>query len=335
MSLVRVALLLSALSSLLASCIFFGSLDEDRMKELDQAPADSTLTGTWLADSFSYDLVREHYGDSLPILSLEFLQQGGMRFDNAPDLIATPDGRPLNGSIGTLNGSWRVERDGGTWCLELSYGPCEMFRSGARKNALLRSMDGQPVIIMFIGDPDQGDRLLFRKQKPDPPATTPHGPTVFLPLEYDNTFPFNKARRIEIFSYPVRYTWDTVRIDGETHINNELIDGKGRVTLPKKRIKDHIVLDQSQTRRLFSVFCNEPCPEEDKMVAACYDPRHAIIFFDDKGLAFAHVEVCLSCLQTRSTEGIPIQDFCLAKVNALQQLFKDCGAKYFGGPEDW
>lgn len=322
-------------TAFLGACMF-GPLDESRVKHLVEAPSDSMLVGRWLADSFSTTLVGQHYDDSAPEMAIEFVARGSVRFEYAPDFIFSGDGQPLRTRLETLDGSWRTGRDGDGWGLELSFDSSQTFPTGANAHALLRKMDGEPVIIIFIGDPDSGDRLLFRRQTVEEYRTGAHiAPTSHVDLIYERTFPFDQSDRIEILSYPVRFTWDTVRAGENTYINDELIAPNGRVRLPKVKIKDRVRLDREQRARLFDALCNKPCAEDEKMVAACYDPRHAVIFYDRQGKAIAFLELCLECYQKRHTEGIPVQDLCAAKVNSLHQLFQDFGVTYFGGPEDW
>ncbi len=157
----------------------------------------------------------------------------------------------------------------------------------------------------------------------------------FVPVAYATTFPFSTAERVELISFPNRYGWDTVAHAEGTYINDVLIDPEGRVTVPKARVKDRVTLTTHQGQQLFDLLCNNPCPADEVMAAACYDPRHLITFHDKDGKAFAYIEICLECFQAHYSEGIPVQDFCPEKIRALNHLFRQLGVSYFGGPEDY
>ena len=130
---------------------------------------------------------------------------------------------------------------------------------------------------------------------------------------YNETFLFAKADEIEILSYPNRNDWDS---------NGEVIDN-GKVKLDQKRIVQRIMITKLQSEKLFDILYNFSCKDQE-VNAACYEPRHSIIFYKKKK-AFAFIEICLDCMNTHSTDGIKHFGFCAEKINAIDDLFHKVG----------
>lgn len=58
----------------------------------------------------------------------------------------------------------------------------------------------------------------------------------------------------------------------------------------------------------------------------CYTPRNAIIFRDSNGKAFAFIEICFECLNTReSSDKISLGEKCDQKLSMLKDLFRKVG----------
>lgn len=61
----------------------------------------------------------------------------------------------------------------------------------------------------------------------------------------------------------------------------------------------------------------------------CYSPRNAIIFRDSNGKAFAFIEICFECLNTReSSEKISLGQMCDQKLSMLKDLFRKVGIRH-------
>ena len=71
----------------------------------------------------------------------------------------------------------------------------------------------------------------------------------------EQTFPFSEANKIEIISYPLRYTWDTIVVNGHTRTADVVKDKKLQVN--PIGIKDRVVLDSESTKKLFKFFFTE------------------------------------------------------------------------------
>lgn len=147
----------------------------------------------------------------------------------------------------------------------------------------------------------------------------------FCTPKMEETFPFNQTDKIEVISYPVRYNWDTIR-DGKKVYLGDLVENK-RLVNPSG-IKERITLNDKQKQDLFSkLFIRET---KDCTVAACFDPRHAILFYNEKSEIIAYIEICFDCGYDRGSRGFKYNDICYEGMAALKPIFQEAGIKYYG-----
>lgn len=140
------------------------------------------------------------------------------------------------------------------------------------------------------------------------------------------TFPFSEADKVEIISYPLRYTWDTIVVNGYTRTADVVKDKKLQVN--PEGIKDRIVLDNKSTKKLFKFFFTESCNNGSE--ATCYSPKHSVLFYNEKNEIIAYIEVCLGCASSMSSEGFDYNSLCIERMGNLRKILKDAGVKYFG-----
>ena len=64
------------------------------------------------------------------------------------------------------NGKWKVGKDfeGKKWVLELEYTKSSLFEKGMSIEHELFEQNNKIIIWKFIGDPDSGERFLFKKK---------------------------------------------------------------------------------------------------------------------------------------------------------------------------
>ena len=142
----------------------------------------------------------------------------------------------------------------------------------------------------------------------------------------EETFPFSEAEKIEIISYPVRRNWDTITNDkGRWGVINIVKDKKLQVN--PKGIKDRIILNDNLKDKLFKAIYTLYEPSE---TAACFDPRHAVLFYNKKSEIIAYIEICFHCGTYKFSDNFKHGSF---NVGTLRQVFKDAGIKYFGEDE--
>lgn len=146
-------------------------------------------------------------------------------------------------------------------------------------------------------------------------------------FDISKTYPFSDARRIEILSYPDRFVWDTLPTSSHSPIQN------GQIAIEQSRVKERVELSLTQKADLFNLLYNTKCNLPSS--AACYDPRHAVIFFDKDDKAFAYIEICLSCLTTKESKDVNIGELCSEKITDIRNMFKNFGIKYGLDGEDY
>lgn len=138
------------------------------------------------------------------------------------------------------------------------------------------------------------------------------------------TFPFSEASKIELISYPVRYEWDTINVNGDTRINS-LVKDKKLIINPKK-VEQRIILNNELIKKLFNFLFIEECPT-DHSQAACFDPRHSIIFYNKRNEVIAYSEICLGCSTSESSAGFEYNQLCIERMANLRIIFREAGMK--------
>jgi hypothetical protein len=146
----------------------------------------------------------------------------------------------------------------------------------------------------------------------------------------DETFPFSDTKKIEIISYPDRFTWDTLpnSIEGSKRISASVVNGK--LNLNKTGIKERLIVNKEIERKLFSFFFIEQCPENYSNML-CFTPRHTILFYNNEDKIISHVDVCIQCADFQAS--FPCNEMCVERVEGLLEIFKEAGIKYFGEEE--
>lgn len=144
----------------------------------------------------------------------------------------------------------------------------------------------------------------------------------------DSTYPFSKAKYIKIYSYPNRSAWDVKRgMSGGHLFNNELIKD-GKLNFDLSYIQEEVRLDKNQKELLFKILYNKDC-ESDAM-AACYNPRHLIAFYNSKNQIYEYIEFCLECSNFQAEEKTTSFTICNSKTDTIKQTLQNFGVKYFG-----
>jgi hypothetical protein len=134
-----------------------------------------------------------------------------------------------------------------------------------------------------------------------------------------NTFPFNKASKIEIVSFDCLFKTSNGKLE-QNQFDKITKDNK----VISERIKEQIEINQLQTDSLFAVLYDYGGLNSTQ--ADCYNPRHCIIFYE-QGKIIAYLELCLECSGYRATKGISFGSFCDEKWCKLWQYFKSIGMK--------
>ena len=149
----------------LYSCNGLGPIDRKSTKNISEKPAEQELSGEWEVDNFSYNLIKEQYDLKARKVELILRKDGKFEAINFPDFVADGFGKTINRKFVNATGEWTTELDKGIWVLNMRFDKGELFQSGMDMSYDLYEKDSELVIWTFIGDPDQGDRLMFKKRE--------------------------------------------------------------------------------------------------------------------------------------------------------------------------
>jgi hypothetical protein len=132
--------------------------------------------------------------------------------------------------------------------------------------------------------------------------------------------------KIEFISYRGdRIIWDTIGKGPELFDKNLVINSK--LNFDSTFIQERVVLNKTQEKELLNLMVCDTC-EPEELAAACYMPRHLILFRNSKNRIIAYNEFCFECIGQRYSKNLKdFQWFCLGD---MQKQFKNAGIKFFG-----
>jgi hypothetical protein len=138
---------------------------------------------------------------------------------------------------------------------------------------------------------------------------------------------FDPYSRIEIVSFKAE-DWQNFKMGNDSSGRARSKYNADQNYLDAIRMVDRIELSPGDRKEL-GMFCStdnlKPCSESwDK--AKCYQPRHAIIFYEGKKRT-AYFEVCFHCHQFRNNTPF---NFCQTNISIYREFFKKTGITYFG-----
>lgn len=140
-------------------------------------------------------------------------------------------------------------------------------------------------------------------------------------------FPFDKIKKVEFLSYYNRIMWDE-RKDRNEVSYGELVKNQ-KIVFDTTLIKERIIVDRIQIKRLYDILKSNCKIQEEQ--AACYNPRHMILYRDYKNKIIAYQEFCFECIGSRQSKNLlNNSSFCFSD---MKDLFKNVGIKYFGETE--
>lgn len=143
-------------------------------------------------------------------------------------------------------------------------------------------------------------------------------------------FPLKNIAKVELLSYPDRVRWDSIKLNGEIPFRKSLVENH-KLTFDSTMVKERVVLNEIQKKELFALMVCDTCVPEE-MSAACYMPRHLILFRDKKNKIVGYQEFCFQCIGLRESKNLEgFEEFCFSDMN---KLFRKFGIKYFVDDED-
>lgn len=136
------------------------------------------------------------------------------------------------------------------------------------------------------------------------------------------TFPFSDNGKIELLSYKNRRLY--TRNIYEDSIYFSFINDN-------EKIVERITLNKMLSSELYKLYFTERCAETES--AACYDPRHSIIFYNNKSKIIGSIEICFDCGTKMIRGKVAPKGDCRSNDAKLVAIFKEAGIKYFGENE--
>lgn len=138
------------------------------------------------------------------------------------------------------------------------------------------------------------------------------------------TFKLQNLEKIELLSYPDRIMWDTLR-KGEDLIYGKIVSNN-KLDIDSTFVRERIELNKIQQKELINLLVQDTCLVQE-MQAACYMPRHLILFRDKKNRILGYQEFCFTCVGSRESKNLEIyNDFCMSE---MRDFFEKAGIKYF------
>lgn len=142
-----------------------------------------------------------------------------------------------------------------------------------------------------------------------------------------DTFPFSEADKIEIVAFGEDF-------EARMSIKNEIfqllqVPRMGdtiKINNRKVKFREINVLNEQEVKELFSILFNYQTPDGNSVVADCYEPHHAILFYK-AGKAIDFLELCFHCRNYRNSEKDSFNGFCLETYSRLERFFKSIGVE--------
>jgi hypothetical protein len=135
---------------------------------------------------------------------------------------------------------------------------------------------------------------------------------------------FKNVSKIEVYAFTDRNFWD--EIDNPDMDSFPYIKGN-EVKIKDKYLRNKVTLSNNQISKLQKGLKGGYYD----YVAACYDPRHAIIFYDKNNVIIGNIEICFDCNIASGSKNL--SEIARSALNQ-EDLFKEFGITYFGEEEN-
>lgn len=153
--------LIFVLLTIIYSCNFYSPVKKSLtpMKNVIVKPEVNQLVGNWVIDSFSNKFIMKHYEMEDKKILLSINEDGSLLLENIPDLN-TLDNKKTN-DLYNLAGKWELTqfKKEGKWYFDFNL----IKYIGLNTTSHLYYKNGNLVIVNYVGDPDEGNRILFEK----------------------------------------------------------------------------------------------------------------------------------------------------------------------------
>jgi hypothetical protein len=143
----------------------------------------------------------------------------------------------------------------------------------------------------------------------------PYVPAIdSIDVEHPSAFPFEPYQKV------IAYAFNQYSTSSGKMFDMPIVQEDGSIVSTAEL--PGITLNQTQIDTLFSLL-NAPVSGSD-LRAKCYDPRHAIVFYNANDSAYAYFEVCFAC---SNYEFFPEAKYILnsGNLNRIKRFMKDIG----------
>ena len=151
---------------LLSACYFFGPVDETQYKQPGFVPTVQQLAGKWKADPGSYKLIKAKKVYKIDSLYMVLHNDSTFEAVNFPDFVNNNTELPVNGELYNASGKWRIDNYDNRPSIDLSFSTSAFFKVPTSRSIQIysRVKDSKLVLWLWVGDPDEGNCLLFVKE---------------------------------------------------------------------------------------------------------------------------------------------------------------------------
>lgn len=199
------------------------------------------------------------------------------------------------------------------------------------------------IIIMFFLS---ANLFAQKKEIPPPPIPMKNGSNLnpnYKPVSLANRlkkFPFKNAVTIEIISFNLEAdaeTTDLVLTSIDTTLqNSSKKENAGFVKLSTivtqrdfEKINQRKKLTLNEIDNLTDILYNT-CPKyslNSYYESGCYNPRNAILFYNESGEIYEYLEICFECNQMLAEPKVvpEVENFCSAAYTELKVFFSKQG----------
>lgn len=150
----------------LNSCRYFNvsPVNGISTKNLTEQPKKLDFVGTWEIDKFSYETINE-MGYNFKKTELNFKLNGKVEAKNLPSFIKTFSENKTKDFL-NMQGTWNIGKDfdDEKWILFLDFKNSKSKEQNFGTEFELFKENEKLILWYFIGDPDSGERLLFKKK---------------------------------------------------------------------------------------------------------------------------------------------------------------------------
>ncbi len=159
-------LALLIISFCIFSCKYFNvsPVNGITTKNLSKKPLSKDFIGRWKIDSHSYGLIGKE-GYKHKNVELIIKNNGSFEAKNFPNFIDAFSENKIKDYI-NAEGTWKIGKDfdDEKWVLDLNFEQSESYRDDLSVEFELYTEEEKLILWHFIGDPDSGERLLFKKK---------------------------------------------------------------------------------------------------------------------------------------------------------------------------